>query len=331
MKSNRAISIYYPELVQFFKNKEDADNIPIRSDKKVWLKCPNCGHEHQMIVKNLTRRHYSCPVCGDGSSFPERMVLSVLEQQKIEYVYQLNKNTFAWCGKYIYDFYLPKENTIIETDGSQHSSKKMGYKNSRTLEEEKRNDLLKERLAYENGIKKVIRIDFSNRDIVVCKKNITDALCNIIKTEDINWKDVVKNASHSVLYEVCMMWEKYKNIKNTVDIAKELNISRDKVVRCLHTGTEIGICYYNGSEERIRAAKKGGSIIAKKRTTPVLVFTLNNNFLGEFKGARYLSDNSEEIFGVKFDYQGIVYTCNGTQKSHRGFIFKYKENVLLKP
>ena len=27
---------------------------------------------------------------------------------------------------------------------------------------------------------------------------------------------------------------------------------------------------------------------------------------------------------IQFDYQGIIYTCNGTQKTHKGYKFKYK-------
>ena len=52
MIGKKKVADYYPELVKFFKNAEEAKNVSIRSDKRVEVKCPDCGHEHVMIVKN---------------------------------------------------------------------------------------------------------------------------------------------------------------------------------------------------------------------------------------------------------------------------------------
>lgn len=326
MKSDRKVAIYYPELVKFFKNPKEAEEYSIRSDKRIWVKCPDCGHEHVMIVKNLTRRHYKCPVCGDGNSFPEKITLALLDLAGKEYVYHANNKTFPWCGKFIYDFYLPKENVIIETDGAQHTMTCFMFDGAKTLDEEQKNDNIKEVLALENGISKIIRIDFSNRDLTVCKGNLALSLSEVIDFKNVNWKDVIAKASSSKLRNICEKWEKEKDIKNTVEIAKELGISRDKLVRFLHKGTEAGFCVYDGESERIRAAKKGGSVIKKTRTKPIMVYDLENKFLGEYSGAKYLSEISENVFGVKFDYQGIIYTCTGVQKTHRGYKFKYKND-----
>lgn len=326
MKGNKKVADYYPELVRFFKNPEEAEKYSIRSDKRVWVKCPDCGHEHVMIVKNLTRRHYRCPVCGDGNSFPEKLTLALLDLSGTEYVYHANNKTFPWCGKFIYDFYFPKENIIIETDGAQHSTDCFGFKGAKTLDDEQKNDILKEKLALENGISKVIRIDFRDSDLTICKRNLVNSLLGLIDFENINWRDVVAKASSSKLRSACEKWEKEKKTKDAAEIAKELGISRDKLVRFLHKGTEAGFCVYDGETERIRASKKGGDIIKKIRTKKILVYDLEDNFLGEYPGARYLAENSKKLFGVQFDYPGIIYTCTGEQKTHRNFKFKYKND-----
>jgi len=314
----------YPELVKYFKNKKDAETYSIRSDKKILVKCPNCGHEHIMIVKNLTRRHYRCPVCGDGNYFPEKLLLAIFDSLSITYIYQANNKVFNWCKKYRYDFYLPKENAIIEVDGAQHTNSEFKFNGSISLEEQKKIDDDKENLAIENGISSVIRIDFSDRDLQVVKQNISDSLKSIINVNKIDWENCVSLACGSNILEFCKKWENEKDKKNTKEIAKEIGISRDKLVRYLHKGTIAGFCVYDGKREKHRAAKKGGQTIKEKRTRKVEVFSEDNKSLGFFESAKKLVEVSKEIFGVQFTYSGIVYVCNGTNKTHMGYKFKYK-------
>ena len=42
MIGKKKVADYYPELVKFFKNAEEAKNVSIRSDKRVEVKCPDC-------------------------------------------------------------------------------------------------------------------------------------------------------------------------------------------------------------------------------------------------------------------------------------------------
>lgn len=314
----------YPELVKYFKDKTDAGTYSIRSDKKVLVKCPDCGHEHFMIIKNLTRRHYRCPVCGDGNCFPEKLLLAIFDSLLINYIYQLNNKTFKWCEKYKYDFYLPEKNIIIEVDGSQHRSNEFKFKNSISLKEQKNIDKKKENIAIENGISSIIRIDFSNRDLQIIKQNINNKLKDIINIDKINWEKCVSIASGSKILEFCQKWEAEKDKKNTKEIAEELGISRDKLLRCLHKGMAAGFCTYDGKKERHRAAIKGGQIIKKNRSRKVEVLSKNNESLGCFESAKKLVEISKEVFGVQFSYGGIVYVCNGTNKTHMGYKFKYK-------
>lgn len=317
------VADYYPELVDFFKNPEEAKTVSIRSDKKVAVKCPNCGHEHIMIVKNLTRRHYNCPVCGSKTSFGERLLLAIFDNQNIEYIYQLNNKTFKWADKYKYDFYLPEKNIIIEIHGSQHTKQQMGYKGCRTLFEEQENDAIKKKLAFENGIDDIIYIDYSNRDILIYKNEINTKLKDIINTDNIDWMKCVKIATSSKLIKSIKIWEEYKNEKTTKEIAKIIGVHSGTLVNMLHTGNSIGLCIYDSQEERRKQNKKNGEKIKQIRTKKINVYTSDNVFLGTFEGARYICEHSKELFGVDTRYQDIISVCNNRQKTHRNLKFVY--------
>ena len=323
---NNKIYECYPELIQFFKNKEDAYRYTIRSDKKCLMKCPECGHEHYMIIHNLTRRHYSCPICNSGKSFPERLMLSIFDMLNIEYIYQLSNKNFDWCKKYRYDFFLKKENTIIETNGSQHYFSQFKFKNAKTIEEQKKIDDIKKEIAIKNGISNYIYIDFSNRDFKKIKQNICESLKNFVNLDKIDWEKCVKNASKSKIIEACNLWEEQKNKLTTTEMANILRISRDTLVRYLNKGNAFGFCSYDGKLERKKAAIKGGDVIRKKRSKKIEVYDLNDNFIMEFNSAKELEKNSKKIFGVQFRYESIICTCTGGQKTHRGYKIKYKKN-----
>jgi len=325
MKGKKKVSLVYPELVVYFKNKEDADKYSIRSDARVVVKCPTCGHEHVMIVKNLTRRHYNCPVCGSKKSFPERLIMAILDSIGERYTYQLSNKDFSWCENYLYDFYLLDKNIIIETDGPQHKLSEFKFKGAKTIGETKKIDTIKEKLASNNGIK-IIRIDFSDGDILKIKEEIKRKLKDIIDVDKIDWIKCVSTASGSTFLKVCDAWNKEKELKTTNDLAKDFKLSRDTILRMIHKGVKLGICEYDTVEEKKRASKIGGEVIKKNRTKPILVYDKNDNFVGEYSGAKQLSKISENIFGIKFDYEGIIYTCNGTQKTHKGYKFKYKND-----
>lgn len=326
MIGKKKVADCYPELVKFFKNAEDAKNVSIRSDKRIEVKCPDCGHEHVMIVKNLTRRHYNCPVCGNKGSFGERLLLSIFDEQNINYQYQLNKKIFEWCNCYKYDFYLNDYNVIIEVNGSQHSTTSFGYKNSRTISEEQKNDSLKKELALQNGVKEVIYINYADRDIKIFKKEIIEKLKDFIDTNSINWTKCVGKACNSKLIESIKLWKEFKETKTTKEISSILNISSSTLVKYLHTGNDLGFCTYDSKEERLKQNRKNAQKIRDTRTKKINVYTKDNVFLGTYNGARYLCEHSKELFNTDFRYTDIIAVCNNRQKTHRDLKFIYYDN-----
>jgi len=80
---------------------------------KICIICPIHGEFKQSPDNHLSGK--GCPKCKETSL--ERYTRNILEENKIEYVYQ---KRFSWLGKQSLDFYLPKQNIAIECQGEQH-------------------------------------------------------------------------------------------------------------------------------------------------------------------------------------------------------------------
>lgn len=55
---------------------------------------------------------------------------------------------------------------------------------------------------------------------------------------------------------------------------------------------------------------------------PIEMFK-NNISLGVFKSATYLDRESEKLFGIKLNRNGISEVARGKRKKHKGYTFKY--------
>ena len=101
-----------PDLLVYFQNKEDAYKYTTGSHSHLNLTCPTCGTPKETTPHILCRQGFFCDKCSDGVSYPEKFMMSFLEQAKIDFQYQLSKKHFEWCDKYKYDFYIKNKNCI---------------------------------------------------------------------------------------------------------------------------------------------------------------------------------------------------------------------------
>ena len=210
-----------------------------------------------MKVNNLYKWGYSCPICSNNISYPEKFFGNFLKQCGIKFMPQVSNNTFSWCENYRYDFYSPKYNMIIETHGKQHYEESKGTWNI-TLDEQKRVDLLKKELAIKNGIKHYIILDCRESEINrikdVIEKSDIPFLLNI-NLNDINWEKIHFDSLKSDVLKVCEMWNQNKDY-TTLDIAKCLNLSQSTVTRYLHRGSDVGLCQYSYKQGKKRGTNK---------------------------------------------------------------------------
>lgn len=140
-------------------NKYDYSKINyINNYSKIEIICPKHGSFKQQPSIHLS--DHGCPKCKQSKG--ERSIAVYLENKKIPYLQEhkffdcINPNT---KHKLRFDFWLPKQNTIIEYDGRQHffSSKYFGEK---SFEHTQYTDKLKNEYCYNNNIR-LIRIKYN--------------------------------------------------------------------------------------------------------------------------------------------------------------------------
>ena len=310
-------------MVKYMVNKEEAYRYTNRSNKLIKTICPYCGNIKETRINNLYVNGFCCNVCGDGVSYPEKVLINVFKTTGIDFISQLNKNHFTWCGKYRYDFYfkLNGEEYIVEAHGLQHYEEGFKSCGGKTLAETQQNDRLKKKLAIDNGIK------LENYIVIDCRKSELDFIKNnIIKSKlgklfsliNIDWDYIEKESNKSILVEVCNYWKEHNNINNeklsTTDIGKVFNISRVTALSYIKIGDKLGLCSY----------KKRNKIIKN-----------NNNCIEVYKGENKIGifNTYKEIIDYlkdeKLNYGKISNACSKNKK-YKGysFIIKNKEVIV---
>lgn len=310
-------------MIELGVNIEDAKKYTSQSNKKIKVKCPHCKKEKEITINTIyVHKSIGCN-CGDNISYPEKFVISLLDQLNINYKTQYSKE---WIKPKRYDFYfeLDSKKYIIETHGDFHYNEK-GYtgKRIRTLQEEQENDKYKKELALKNGINYYIELDCRKSELEYIKNSIINSELNkIFDLNKIDWLKCEEFALSNRVKEVCDYWHLHNEINNdgllTTDLCEIFKLSCTTICKYLKQGTELGWCNYNPEEERKKACLKAININKRK----IEIFK-NGKSLGVFNSCRELSNKSEELFGIKLNESNISSTATGRQKTHKGYTFKY--------
>ena len=242
----QTISVTNPELVKYFLHSEDTHKYSAHCGKKVKMICPVCGAIKEQVIEHLTDRGFSCPVCSDGISWPEKFMYNVLKQIKIQFAREItNKRCgFEWADNYRYDFYfeLDDEKYFIEMDGGFHFSDAFNsYKYAQAT------DTIKNTLAKEHGIN-IIRINCDYKDVeqrfhFVKNSIIHSDLNSLLDLDKVDWDQANRDAVNSYIIETAKMWN--SGVYDKKQIAKILDVSVCAVKKYLLLATEAGICNYD--------------------------------------------------------------------------------------
>lgn len=238
-----------PDLAKLLLNPEDGYKYTKGSRKSVDWKCHVCGN----IIKNkrinmINQYGLSCPKCGDGISYSEKIMYNVLQQLNIDFTYQLSKANFDWCDNYRYDFYfkINNEEYIIEINGKGHYEEGFGKCGGRSLREEQENDRNKKELAIKNNIKEknYIVIDCSYSTLEWIKDHILNSKLNeLFDLSKINWLECHKYACSSLVKKACELWN--EGMYSTKEIGEIMKLCRDTIVKYLKQGVKLSWCDYN--------------------------------------------------------------------------------------
>ncbi|WP_142383491.1 zinc-ribbon domain-containing protein [Bacillus sp. T33-2] len=301
-------------LNDFTKNNSiSPDKIFKGSGKKYLFKCPKCNFLKKTEARIITRQQFSCLKCGDGISYPEKIMVNMLIQSGIDFISHI---TFNWSYSKLYDFYIPSLNLIIETHGSQHYDGGFESFGGRDVLEEQENDKLKEKLARENGIENYIIIDCRKSELEWIKKSIVNSeLKSLIDLSNIDWLKCHEYACNTLVKFACELWNEGKT---TGEIANELKSNRNTIAKYLKQGTQIGWCDYS-AKEGLRRSKINAD---KKKRKPVIQFTLDGKYVKEWDSIVEV-ETELEIHNSK-----ITEVCRGKRNKTGGYKWMYKEEFI---
>lgn len=294
------------------------------STKKIYLKCPNCGNiKNKKISPNqLYKNHSIGCTCGDGFSYPEKFMYSVLKQLNIDFEMEYSSE---WIKPLRYDFYfeLNDKKYIIETDGGWHYTN--NNLSGKTKNESKAIDEYKDKIAQKYGVE-VIRINCNCSNLEYIKNNILKSELNsLFDLAKVCWLKCEEFALSNLCKKACEI-KKNNSQKSTKEIADILKLSIPTITKYLKIGMKLGWCNYNPKDEMIKSNSRNG----KNNGKEVAVFK-NDKKLGTFYSCAELERRSEELFGIKLLQSGISNTANDKQSQYKGFTFKYvNENSLDK-
>jgi hypothetical protein len=121
----KSLGFLFPELIVEWsdKNQFDVYQMYSKSSKKAWWKCRVCNHEWETRVSTRTSRQKSgCPLCNESKG--EKKIRAFLFTKEISFVSQKIFDGLIGMGggNLSYDFFLPKQNILIEYQGKQHET-----------------------------------------------------------------------------------------------------------------------------------------------------------------------------------------------------------------
>ena len=202
-----------PDLIKYFKNKNDISKYSKGNMNEVELICPECGFVKMQKVANLSQYGFHCNLCSQSFSYPERFMGNLLNMLNIKFIPEYSPK---WISPKRYDFYLPNKQIIIEMDGAWHYID--NNMNGQSKDDIQENDKYKDELAKSNNLK-VIRIDSYNSEFNYIKNNILNSeLNNVLNLKDVNWSELSNKLGNDKL------------ITDLNNILKKYNINKKELI-----------------------------------------------------------------------------------------------------
>lgn len=319
VKGVNDVATTHPHLVKYFVDKEDSTCATYGSSKLFSFKCDRCGYKKTMKMADISHiGNFVCQLCGEGVSYPNKILANVLSQLMIDFKSEYSPN---WAKSKRYDFYIAScGGLIIEAHGSQHYESGFASLGGRSLDEEKANDKMKRDFALSNGIKHYVEIDCRRSKLDWIKSNIMSSELPLLlnfKEEDIDWLECESKAiSQSKLVDACKIWN--MGCKSSTEIARILGIDRSTAREYLKRGEALGICGYSKKSANSEKAKRSN----KQRMKAVVCYCSDGNIY-HFDSCNDAARKSKEIIGKSFSASYISNRCNKKHKQNDDIIFKY--------
>ena len=200
--------------------------------------CPYCGSEIVSKLSTVCNFGLSCKQCGDGFSYPSKLMRNVLQYLSIDFIQEYSP---IWIKPKRYDFYciIDRQEYIIEMDGGLGHGNKILNKNKMTLEKSLEIDRYKDDMARQNGIN-IIRIDCEPSCFEYIKLNILNNLSGILDLSSVDWEYCNKQSQKTIMVDVCNY---YKSTLCSLDeLSQNFCLCKDTIKKYLRNGYRLQLC-----------------------------------------------------------------------------------------
>lgn len=290
-----------PWVMKYLYDKNDGYNYSNKSNKYIKVKCPFCGNERTMRIAELCTKGFSCSICSDGISYPNKFAHELFFQLKEQYEYYEFEYSPEWANGYRYDNYILLKNgkkIIVEMDGGYH------YKNNF-----ENNDLIKDTLSKEHDID-IIRINCnypkSENRYEFIKENVVLKLHSLFDLSNINWDKCNSKALSNKMHSAILSYNTDKDF-DIEQCAKSLNLATTTIKTYLKTGNDMGLCDYQTLFDTERIGN----------TKPICTIDSNGNIVSLNKSVKELCEDNSLNEKVVRD------VCCGFKKRYKGYTFRY--------
>ena len=307
-------------------SEKDAKNHTRGSEDKVFVVCPKCNKRKEIRIYSIYKHKSIGCSCSDKRSYPEKFMMSVLDQLGIKYETQYQPkylNRLEEDGKWSQkksDFYLTEYGLIIETDGKlNHKGGELHSKSKNPLEYYIEVDNWKDEQHLLHGLK-TIRINCFESNMEYIKNSILNSeLINFGDFSKVSWLKCEEFALCNLVKSVCDYWNNdKKDWESATDLEKIFKIDRITIVKYLKKGTELGWCNYNAKEELEKGRRRN-----EKNGKVVAIYDLEGNFIMKESSAVKLKERCLKELNINLNTTHISAVCLGKRKTHKGYIFKY--------
>lgn len=301
----------YQGLFKKYLTDEQMKQYMPHSTKKINMTCPDCNRIILRSPYQILHDGFGC-VCGDGKSYPNKFILSFLEQLQVKFVPEYK---FEWSNGKIYDFYLPEFNCIIEAHGIQHYEYS-GF--GRSLCHEQDNDKNKYQMAKNNGIQHYIVLDCRKSTREWIWQSIQDSRIQNITNKDLLVVDLNlcnQFATSNLVHIAAEHWNQGNGIK---EISQLLNIDRNTARIYLKKAQKNQWCNYSKEESWNRYQERKNN----NNTNCIQVYCLEKNKI-------YKSIKSAAI-ELNINASNISACCKGKCSTVGGFHWHYLYDNILK-
>ena len=294
-----------PWMIKYFQGGIKEASLYSKSCGKVIIpKCPDCGRlvKAQTVNSIYTHKGVSC-ICGDGISFPNKMIYFVMEQlsKNSEIINFVREYYIPEKNKY-FDIYFETEshgNYFIEMDGGiRHGDVIKSHESSQSKSFKFypsslfANDIVKEKIAKSLNIG-LIRIDCYYSDFEYIKNNILkSALNSIVNLSCVNWENVEKQ-SYSNLMKIICRYKKDNPKAFVKDAAEKFKLSDETIRTYWGKGNSLGWCSFDRKSESIRSRK---ARTYYGQSCRVILENVNRNKRIEFNSVADFIRNSAKYF-----------------------------------